>query len=49
MKIMALLDGIVDDPLHFNREKIGIPKVFMEIVGFRSTSVKTFVGAGENL
>ena len=51
MRIMALLGGIVDDPLHVNREKIGLSKVFTEIVGSRSTgrSVKILVGAGDNL
>ena len=37
MRIMALLGGRVDDPLHINREKIEISQVFIEILGFKGS------------
>ena len=35
---LALLGDGVDDPLHINRERIGISQVFMEVLGFGSRS-----------
>jgi len=33
---MAFLGDRVDDPLHIDRESIGISQVFMGMLGFRS-------------
>ena len=35
MRILALLGGRVDGPLHINREKIEISQAFIEILGFK--------------
>jgi len=35
MRIMALLSGRMDDPLHINREKIRVSQVLIDILGFK--------------
>lgn len=46
MRIMALLSDRVGDPLHINREKMGISHVFIETRGLEARYDKILVGRG---